>query len=96
MSDYIFLHHNDAGDHDIEEWAPYLDRLRELGVLHGGSPIGDGVTYRKSGAPRPVTSDIYGYIRVQADDLAAASRLLEGHPCYEAGGTVEIRQLPWI
>jgi hypothetical protein len=96
MADYIFLHHDDAGDHDIEEWGPYLDRLRELGVFEGGSPIGPGEAFRKAGQPRPVTSDIYGYIRVQAADLAAATALLPGHPSYEAGGTVEIRELPWI
>ena len=96
MADFIFLHHDDAGDHAVEDWGPYLDRLRELGVFSGGSPIGPGATFRKTGEPRGLTSDIYGYIRVKADDLEAARRLLPGHPSYEAGGTVEIRELPWV
>jgi hypothetical protein len=31
---------------------------------------------------------------VNAENLAAAKSLLPGNPVYEAGGTVEIRELP--
>ncbi len=37
---------------------------------------------------------ISGFIRIEADDLEHATRLLAGIPVYEAGGTVEIRELP--
>ena len=42
----------------------------------------------------PVTRQISGYIRVRAEDLNAARELVFGNPVYEAGGTVEIRELP--
>ena len=49
---------------------------------------------KKSGdAPEP-TAHISGYVRVTADSLAEARELLQGNPVYEAGGTVEIRELP--
>jgi hypothetical protein len=35
-----------------------------------------------------------GYIRVRADNLDEAKSLLAGNPVFEAGGTVEIRELP--
>jgi hypothetical protein len=35
-----------------------------------------------------------GYIRVQASDLDAARELVAGNPVYEAGGTIEVRELP--
>ena len=92
MADFIFLHHDDAGN-DGADWEPYLSRLREIGVFQGGSAIGEGACFRKAGeAPEP-TAHIGGFIRVLADDLAQARALLAGNPVYEAGGTVEIRQL---
>jgi hypothetical protein len=41
-----------------------------------------------------VTEHLAGYIRVTADSLDAARSLLAGNPHFEAGGTVEIRELP--
>ncbi len=92
MADYIFLMHDDAPDG--LDWDPYLSRLREAGVFQGGSAIGEGYCSRKSGEPPAPTAHITGFIRVTAKDLAHAQTLLAGNPVYEAGGTVEIRELP--
>jgi len=91
--DYILLMHNDAAD-DERAWGPYLEQLKQRGCLQGGSEIGDGVCARKSGAPAPLSAHLVGYIRVTADSLDQAKSLLVGNPQYEAGGTVEIRELP--
>ena len=48
----------------------------------------------KLGSSPPIAKQLTGYIRVQAESLADARRLLEGNPVYEAGGTIEIRALP--
>lgn len=99
MRDFIFLMHTDASE-DVgqanlaEEWDGYLSRLRASGRFEGGSSVGDGACYRKSAQAPPVTDHIGGYIRISASDLHDAARLLEGNPVYEAGGTVEIRELP--
>jgi hypothetical protein len=93
MPDYILLMHDDASD-DAAAWEPYLRRLRQSGCFEGGSAIGDGVCVRKRGVPAPVTAYLTGYIRVTADSLDQAKSLLIGNPHYEAGGTVEIRELP--
>ena len=93
MPDFIFLMHDDSAA-DGQSWEPYLRGLRERGVLQGGSAIGDGVCARKTGAAPDITAHLAGFIRVQADSLAAAQSLLPGNPVYEAGGTVEIRELP--
>jgi hypothetical protein len=94
MADYILLMHDDAVADDEAAWEPYLDRLQQGGFFQGGSAIGDGVCARKSGAPAPVTVHLTGYIRVNADSLDQARSLLAGNPHFEAGGTVEIRELP--
>lgn len=93
MAEFIFLMHNDAAG-DEASWEPYIRRLREAGVFEGGSAIGDGATARKSGRPKPATTHLVGYIRVSARDLDHAKSFLPGNPVYEAGGTVEIRELP--
>jgi hypothetical protein len=93
MAEYIFLMHDDAiGAEKL--WEPYLERLKQGGFFQGGSGIGDGVCARKSGAPAPLTAHLAGFIRVNADSLDRAKSLLVGNPVFEAGGTVEIRELP--
>jgi hypothetical protein len=93
MPDYIFLMHDDsvAGE---TSWEPYLQMLNRSGALAGGSAIGNGVCARKSGAPGPLTGHLVGFMRVNAESLDAARLLLAGNPVFEAGGTVEIRELP--
>jgi len=94
MADYIFLMHDDAAGGAGLDWERYLSRLREAGVFQGGSAIGNGQCERKSGATPAPTAHITGFIRVTAEDMAHAQLLLVGNPVYEAGGTVEIRELP--
>jgi hypothetical protein len=95
MTDYIFLMHDDAAaDVDDREWEPYLRKLQQGGFFQGGSAIGDGVCARKSGAPASLTAHLTGFIRVKADNLDQAKSLLNSNPVFEAGGTVEIRELP--
>lgn len=93
MPEYIFFMHGDSVS-DERSWGPYLRRLNECGALQGGSAIGEGVCARKSGTPAPLSAHLVGFIRVNADGLDAATSLLAGNPVFEAGGTVEIRDLP--
>lgn len=97
MNDYIFFMHNDVkvGDHNRDdEWAAYFSRLREAGAFQGGSAIGDGVCMSKGGTSRDITPQLSGYIRVRAESLNRAQELVQGNPVFEAGGIVEIRELP--
>lgn len=95
MADFMFLMHRDAPDpEDDEAWGAYLGRLRSEGVFQGGSGLAGGVCLRKTAAPAAVSAHIGGYLKVEADSLEHAARLLAGNPTYEAGGTVEIRELP--
>ena len=93
MADYIFFMHDDTPDGE-SDWEPYLTKLKTNGCFEGGSAIGGGVCVRKSGEVAPLTSHLAGYIRVNADDLNHAKSMLSGNPHFEAGGTVEIRELP--
>jgi len=63
-------------------------------VIEGGSAIGDGICVRKDGAAPAITAHLAGYIRVNVESIDQAKALLTGNPQFEAGGTVEIRELP--
>ena len=93
MPEYLFLMHGDSVTPEAS-WEPYLRKLKASGAFAGGSAIGDGVCARKTAAPAPLTAHLVGFIRVDADSLEAARSLLSGNPVFEAGGTVEIRELP--
>jgi hypothetical protein len=93
MADYILFMHDDTFADDAS-WAPYLQTLRESGVFEGGSEIGHGVCVRKGRPARQITAHLVGYIRLTAESIDHAKSLLAGNPHFEAGGTVEIRELP--
>lgn len=98
MNEYILLMHQDASDSeaadDPELWGHYLAQLRSTGHFDGGSSMGRGERFRKNQPSQPAGSDLSGFIRVRAVSLESAKRFLAGNPVYEAGGTVEIRELP--
>ncbi len=77
-----------------KDWNAYFERLNRCNQFQGGSAIGEGETFRKSVPTGPVHRALCGFIRVLAIDLDDAKQFLEGNPVFEAGGTVEIRELP--
>ena len=97
MSDYILLMHNDAtqaSDPNDDPWGPYLEKLKASGCFDGGSAVGGGVCMNKSGHEVPLADHLVGFIVLSAGSLERARELVVGNPIYEAGGTVEIRELP--
>lgn len=99
MNEYILFMHADAPDtqaaNDPERWAQYLARLRSTGQFDGGSAIGAGERVRKHQPGQAATGGPSGFIRVRAASLQAAKeQFLAGNPVYEAGGTVDVRELP--
>jgi hypothetical protein len=93
MADFLLLMHDDATE-ATQGWPEYFRRLREAGVFEGGSAIAGGLVARKEGRPGPLAAHLGGFIRITARDLDHAQEFLDGNPVYEAGGTVEIRELP--
>ncbi|MCR6475235.1 YciI family protein [Variovorax sp. ZS18.2.2] len=98
MNEYILLMHQDATDRDAADdpkrWEQYLAQLRSTGHFDGGSSMGRGELFRKDQPSQPAGNDLGGFIRIRAISLESAKQFLAGNPVYEAGGTVEIRELP--
>ena len=84
----------DDAPEEAGDWGAYLAKLRETGRFQGGSAIGGGACVRKDGAAEGALSGLTGYLRVEAASLEDVTALLAGNPHFEAGGTVEIRELP--
>lgn len=97
MNQYMLLMHDDVDDRaaadDEAQWAAYVNTLRQSGRFDGGSAVGRGLCAKKHGLARRA-SQLTGYIRVRADSLDDAKQFLAGNPVYDAGGTVEICELP--
>ncbi len=95
MNQYLLLIHNDAPAlEDGDLWEPYLDGLRRSGHFDGGSAIGTGFSVTKAGKNSAVLDQLVGYLVVRAASLDDARRFVVGNPVFEAGGTIEIRELP--
>lgn len=95
LAEFMMLMH---GDYDVggspENWASYLDDLSRRGVLRGGSAIGAGFCLRMHDPIPEVTQKIVGYVKLEVRDADHVLECVRGNPVYEAGGTVEIRELP--
>lgn len=97
MSDYLLLMRADAPDQDRADdaalWEQYIGSLRASGRFSGGSSVGPGAIYRAGQEPVEAAGILSGFLRVEAGSLKEAAAFLVGNPVYEAGGTVEIREL---
>ena len=97
MNGYILFMHDDAATPDVADdsarWELYLSSLRASGQFDGGSAIGPGVLARRDGTSASAPARVNGYILVRAESIEAAQRFLAGNPIYDAGGTVEVREL---
>lgn len=98
MPEFILFMYDDAPDpvaaSDGASWGSYFSSLHASGQFDGGSFIGSGKRLRKNCLEQESGMGINGFIRVRAEDLAHVKVFLAGNPIYEAGGTVEIRELP--
>jgi hypothetical protein len=47
-----------------------------------------------AGSAPEITGHLSGYVRIQAESLSHAKTLVQGNAVFEAGGSVEIRELP--
>ena len=95
VPDFMLLMHDDVAPGSADNgWEAYFEHLRAAGAFQGGSSIGSGECVRKDSKTAPIAKHLTGYIRITATSLAAAKLLVAGNPIYEAGGTVEVRELP--
>ncbi|MDQ0730603.1 hypothetical protein [Arthrobacter sp. B1I2] len=68
----------EAAQEGMKAWMTWAERAGE-GIVDLGTPLGTGKDITASGASE-TTTGVAGYTILQADDLAGAEALLDGHP----------------
>ena len=95
MANFILFMHNDATrPGKPEDWDRYISLLRAGKHFVGGSAIGAGVTIKGDAVSDKITPNIGGYMVIHARDIEEAKQLVQENPVRQAGGTVEVRDLP--
>ena len=74
----------EEGKKVMEAWMAYFGRMGPK-IVDGGAPLGG----RQSVAGAP-SSGASGYSIIQADSLAEAVSLTDGHPHLMSGGAIEV------
>jgi len=97
MNEYILFMHDDVLEsaiaNDDTRWERYMEELQASGQFDGGSSIGHGAVFKKNCISQLTPLTVSGYLRVRAENMDAARKFLSGNPIFEAGGSVEIREL---
>lgn len=94
MAEFILLMHDDTVSPERDaDWDAYISMLSATGKFRGGSSIAGGASFRKAGVAAACTSPLTGFIRIDAQHLDEARGFLQGNPTFEAGGTVDVREL---
>jgi hypothetical protein len=93
MTIYLAFMHSDAQSQPDEvEWSAFFAEAEASGMFRGGSALGGPIRLRRDGIPG-AASAISGFMRFETGSLDALRRLLETHPWYRHGGTIELRPL---
>ncbi len=82
------------------KWFEWNSKMEAAGVVKGGDALHPAVR-RVVGAERTITDLaatevkelVGGYYIVTANDIEGATKIAEGYPDYDLGGTVEIREV---
>jgi hypothetical protein len=93
MAKFIYLYRGPAtpmadftpeqGAEQMAAWTAWMDKVGTA-LVDGGAPFGPRTAVADDGT-EPDTSDQNGYTIVEADDLAAARALTDGHPFLTEG-----------
>lgn len=102
MSKYILGYHGGSGMANTEEevaavMAKWGAWFAELGasIVDGGAPTAQAATVGSDGsvADGGGSNPLTGYSIVTADSLEAATKMAQGCPILEDGGSVEVAEL---
>lgn len=85
----------------MENWFTWHQQMENNGVTIKDGHALQGASRRVSGSQRTITDRassevkelIGGYYVVSAADLEEATKIAQGYPDYDLGGTVEIREI---
>jgi len=93
MEYILFIHNNMDQQPTNEQWNSFFAKAVASGMFNGGSEMGKSAQLGRKSVT-PVTKSAVGYMRFETDDIEKLHKLLESHPAYIQGGTLELCELP--
>lgn len=95
MEYILFIHNNVDAPTQPEQWDHFFALATESGIFTGGSVIAPGV---QIGAKQvnATTDSVGGFMRFDTNDIDKLHALLQHHPTYLQGGTLELCTMPKV
>lgn len=93
MEYILFIHKNTDKPTTQEAWDSFFATAKDSGLFAGGSEIANRIQLGEKVVP-DITEQVGGFMRFNADSLAAVRELLEQHPVLTCGGTLELCEMP--
>ena len=89
----LFIHNNTDSDPTKEQWHDFFSTAKGSGIFSGGSEISNQICMGKKPV-QYITKSIGGYMRFEAENEYLVFQLLEKHPVFMQGGTLELCETP--
>jgi hypothetical protein len=93
MEFILFIHNNADSSVTDEQWASFINTAKQSGLFLGGSEISNQIQLGNKPVKR-ITDSIGGFMRFEADNEYMVLELLEKHPIFKQGGTLELCEMP--
>jgi hypothetical protein len=93
MEYVLFINENTDSSATDEEWELFFKEANESGMFNGGSEIRYSCLLGNKPSPK-VSDNIGGFMRFESKEKQQLLKLLEKHPVYVHGGTLELCEMP--
>lgn len=93
MEYIVFIHNNTDTATSDAMWNEFFATATASGLFQGGSEI-RWLKHMETKPTEPASTNLGGFMRFVADSEQELWALLEQHPVYRCGGTLEICEMP--
>lgn len=93
MEYILFIHKNVDQPTTEDQWSAFFTAANESGIFSGGSEIRNSIQIGVKNVS-PMTASVVGCMRFETDDISQVYKLLELHPVFIQGGTLELCEMP--
>lgn len=93
MEYILFIHKNVDQPTTEDQWNAFFSAANESGIFSGGSEIRKSIQIGFKKVPL-TTKSVVGCMRFETDDISQVHKLLELHPVFIQGGTLELCEMP--
>ncbi len=93
MEYILFIHNNTDSNTTSEQWDAFFIAAKNSGIFQGGSEISNQHQIGRKSVST-ITNNIVGVMHFESNDKNKILALLEKHPVFLQGGTLELCEMP--